>query len=366
MTSGSSSTDSGRDFSPRMLAAISIFGVIVLLFFAHMMLFSLTVGANGLESVFQTGAGSDSLYASGLRVWQVVFGESSLAARSLSMLAAVLGLGAMALLCSRWADDVVVGAIMPLGFVLFPQTAYAFALAIPYSLLMTLVMLGLFWATVSRDQSDVSIACKLGAVCGLLPFLHPIGFGLSLVVAIAAFMKRQGRLFFSVYAGLTIATVLALWLIAPMSVPALPVEGSKESLTTVLQSGVLRPFSMLWLALAFSACALWRSEALRKCIGGPAVRRSIVLGAAFFVLVAILVTVPPWEAEDPRVFLNAVIGLGLLATWPLVLWIRFVMPNIQSVWIWILLPVVMYSCFWVVMGPINLAGFPYDQISSPS
>jgi len=133
---------------------------------------------------------------------------------------------------------------------------------------------------------------------------------------------------------------------------------------SIVQDGFLRSFSMLWLALFFSAFALWRSEALRLKMGPSNVRRSIRAGVAFLIsLVWWALQSTPLDA-DPRVSFHAVLILGVLASLPMVLWMRFVMPSIQSVWVWILLPVVMYSCFWVVMGPIDLSGFPYDQISA--
>lgn len=344
--------------------ALILFGAITLTFVAHILFFATGVGSHAFEALYLNNSTVAPTYAIILDLWQACFGSSEFAGRSLSIACAVITVAALARVCVAWSGDYISGAVMPLGLVLFPQTAFTFALSMPHALLSAVFMLGVMYGA-NRDQSQTNIAAIIvGVICGLLPFLDASGLGLVLAVMVLILGEGRDRGFLIRSASIAVALLVVQFLFYSMLPLQSFVLGWGATQSSIVQDGLLRPFSMLWLALCFSAFALWRSEALRLKMGPSNVRRSVRVGGAFLIsLVWWFLQSTSWSL-DPRVSFNAVLVLGVLASLPMVLWIRFVMPSIQSVWVWILLPVVMYSCFWVIMGPIDLSGFPYDQLAA--
>ncbi|MGY8962979.1 MAG: hypothetical protein ACKVKT_05420 [Rhodospirillales bacterium] len=342
--------------------ALILFGAITLTLVGHILFFSAGVGSNAFEALYLNNPNVAPTYAVILDLWQACFGPLEFAVRSLSVACAVITVAALARVCVAWSGDYISGAVMPLGLVLFPQTAFTLALSTPHALLSAVFILGVMYAT-KRDQLGTNISAVIvGGVCGLLPFLGAAGLVLAVVLLIVGEGRDKGFWVLSASTAVALLVVQGFFYSNPL--PDLFALGWGVAQNSIVQDGFLRSFSMLWLALFFSAFALWRSEALRLKMGPSNVRRSIRAGGAFLISLVWWALQSTPLSVDPRVSFNAVLVLGVLASLPMVLWMRFVMPSIQSVWVWILLPVVMYSCFWVVMGPIDLSGFPYDQISA--
>ena len=333
----------------------------------HTLFFSAGVGSNAFETLYLNNPNVAPAYALIFDLWQACFGPLEFAARSLSVACAVITVAVLARVCVAWSGDYISGAVMPLGLVLFPQTAFTFALSTPHALLSAVFILGVMCAT-KRDQLGTNISAVIvGGVCGLLPFLDAAGLVPAVVLLIVGVGRDKGFWVLSASTAFAFLAVQGFFYSNPLSDLFALGWGSLGwgvAQNSIVQDGFLRSFSMLWLALFFSAFALWRSEALRLKMGPSNVRRSIRTGAAFLISLVWWALQSTPLSVDPRVSFQAVLVLGVLASLPMVLWMRFVMPSIQSVWVWILLPVVMYSCFWLVMGPIDLSGFPYDQISA--
>lgn len=343
--------------------ALILFGAIMVTFVGHILLFATGVGSQAFESLYLNDPSLAPTYALILDLWQACFGASEFAGRSLSVVCAVIAVVTLARVCIGWSEDYISGAVIPLGMVLFPQTAFTFALSTPHALLSAVFMLGVMVGT-HRDQSRAGTSAVIvGIVCGLLPFLDGSGFALALVVVALVWIEghEKGFLVRLLSAAIVLLVVQSLFY-SQFPIGSFELDWS-DNQRAMVQDGLLRPFSMLWLALCFSLLALWRSKALRLKMGSSNVRRSICVGIAFLIALVWLTFLSSPTPLDLRVSFNGVLILGVLASLPMVLWIRFVMPSIQSVWVWILLPVVMYSCFWVIMGPINLSGFPYDQLA---
>lgn len=350
--------------SGSMPVALSLFGLIALAFLAHLSFFAIGVGSTNIESFYLDADAGSSIYGSLQMLLRTIFGDSHVAGRVLSVVCAVIGVIALARLCALWAGDVIVGAVMPLGLIIFPQAAFTFALATPHALLMLLTVFGLAAATRVSDGNQYVAPMQVGSVSVLLMFLEPTGLGLAVAVVAFAGLDRRDRTFLIIL----LATMVAFGLLLSLRFPfpqrtSLP-GGLDMTQVLTLQDGLGRMFAMLWVALAFSAAALMFSATLRDRIGGRAVGRTVATGLSFAISTLWLVFGIEPRPSDLPVYFTAVLVLGVVSALPLVLWIRLVMPKIQSVWIWILLPVVMYSCFWVVLGPINLDAFPYDQIES--
>ncbi|MBT7451274.1 MAG: hypothetical protein HN793_10630 [Rhodospirillaceae bacterium] len=347
-----------------MSSALIIFGLIALAFLTHLGFFAIGVGPTDLEAFYVEASAGSSVYGSVQTLLQSLFGDSIVVGRAFSVICAMTGLVLLARLCASWTGDVIVGAVMPLGLLMFPQAAFVFALATPHALMMLLTIVGLMAATRVSEGRPFVAPMQVGGVCGVLIFLDPAGLGIAAGIVAFVILERRDRTFLTTLVAMVIIVGLVLSLLFPIPLSAELPSGLVETRALTLQDGLWRGFAMLWVALAFSAVALWRSAALRLSLGDHAVRRSVALGLSFVIATLWLIYgIAPPPADVP-VWFTAILVLGVVSALPLVLWIRFVMPSIQSVWIWILLPVVMYSCFWVVLGPINLGAFPYDQIES--
>jgi hypothetical protein len=364
MTHDQADADDRSGVDGNITVALILFGAITVTFVGHILFFATGVGGHAFEALYLSDPNVAPTYAIILNLWQASFGPSEFTDRSLSIVSAVIAALALARVCVAWSGDYISGAVMPLGLILFPQTAFTFGLSTPHALLSAVFMLGVMYGT-NRDQSQTNTSAVIvGVVFGLLPFLDPAGFGLVLAGAVLLSGEGLGIRFWIRSASIAVALLIiqsVYYSVSPQDL--FPLDWSVAQ-SSIVQAGLLRPFSMLWVALCFSAFALWRSETLRLKMGPSIVRRSIRIGGAFLIALAWLVLQSASSSLDLRVSFNAVLILGLLASLPMVLWIRFVMPSIQAVWVWIVLPVVMYSCFWVIMGPIDLSGFPYDQLVS--
>ncbi|MDG2244317.1 MAG: hypothetical protein P8L66_12595 [Rhodospirillaceae bacterium] len=342
--------------------ALFIFALIAIAFLTHLIYFATGVGTTALESFYVGSEVEQSVFAA----LQSILGSSPKIGRAFSVVFAITGLVLMARLCAVWTGDALVGAVMPLGMILFPQAAFVFALATPHALLMLLTMIGLSAPTWSVVRDERFGALLAGSTSSAMVFLDPTGLGLAVAILIFACSERQNRtfVFWLLSTFICVSLILLLWF--PISFFSAQPTGLIEAQAFTVQTGVWQGFAMLWVALAFSVIALISSKSLRLKIGDRSVRRSVILGASFFIAFGWLMF---WLAPAPSdlpIWLVSVLALGVVSALPLVLWVRQVMPSIQSIWIWILLPVVMYSCFWVILGPVNLDAFPYDQIKAES
>jgi hypothetical protein len=330
-------------------------------FLAHLLYFALGTPFTALEAVSAEG-GTAYLFLRGVSS-AAAGSDAVMVGRGFSILCALTGLILLARLCETWSGDAVIGAALPVGFILFPPTAFTFAMATPHALLMVLSVIGLRAATVRNNRPEIWSAMKVGGVSGFLPFLDPTGFGLSGALLMVAWAEHRSVRQALVSGALAASVMALLMLVFPLSPLAALSSGLVERGVTTIENGLFLSFAMLWVALIFSVAALALSKSLRQSIGSTAVRRSVVLGAAFVLTFLWLIFGAAQRPADYPITFNTILVFGLVAALPMVMWIRLVMPAIRSVWIWILLPVVMYSCFWVILGPIDLAGFPYNQIT---
>ena len=85
---------------------------------------------------------------------------------------------------------------------------------------------------------------------------------------------------------------------------------------------------------------------------------------AFALVPLVQDNLPPLNTMPPGYAMVFVI----FAPWPLIFWVRHVMPQVKSLGAWIVFPVVMYSCFWAILGPVDPGKFPYShrQVLQPA
>ncbi|MEQ9446294.1 MAG: hypothetical protein RJS98_12075 [Rhodospirillaceae bacterium] len=293
--------------------------------------------------------------------------EALVFSRTIACTSAALSLFLLNKVLSAWTGDGVVGASAALGFLLFPATAFVYGLFVPIAMLVFLFLLGVWLATVIKSGARFLVPLLIGGIVAALPFLASGGFYLSAALLCLVAIERPPKRFLMIAAGAVVLSGVALSYSFPGRENIVPKAWGFVS-APVLLDGVVRPYAMLWLGLAFSFCSALGSKSLRQRLSSVLVRRLVVIAIVFCLAMLSMIIGDRDGGTDLSLALalNAILPLGVMLTLPMVMWVRFVMPQIKSVWIWILLPVVMYSCFWVVLGPIDLGAFPYDQIGSRS
>lgn len=350
-----------RDDTTDKFVGWVMFALVLLVFTGHMFFFTYQVGVTSLEQAFAGRANARGFYGDLFDLIAKLTPGSQSVLRYLSITCALFSTALLAVLTTRWSGDRIVGASIIIGFVLFPVSTYVYALSTPFSLLMMLSALAL-WTACDRYNSALCSAIS-GALSGAIVLVDPSGLGLSIGASLLILASLKGPSSVVAYC-VPFATAIGLAFVSG-SFPAislnLPYETDKPVSNDV--DGLFFSYAMLWVALVFSSVALSFSTALRQRMGLSLVRRSVMVKLSFAAAFLVNVTIQATPVERMISF-NALLMLGVLACLPLVLWLRWVMPHLRSVWVWILLPVVMYSCFWVVLGPIDWGGFPYDQISA--
>lgn len=340
-----------------VVATSAVFG-------GHVTFFAVGVVSSPLEVVYNSGSASSTLYAGLLGFLQLFATNVEFTARGISVLCGLVTLAILWRMGTKWSGDFVAGAAITLGIALFPVSAYVVALATPIALMMLLSVAALWCVTLAGPENRVLWVGVAGVVSGFLPFLDASGVGPVLAITVLVVATHQNLLSILTYGAATGAVFGALFLFYPLVLTPEVLPDSINGLAETFADGVLRPYAMLWVGVLLSGAVLIFSPTLRRRMGLVAVQRSVFMLIAFVVAVVWVVVIYPTHTGRLIAF-STVLGFGVMSCLPLVLWLRWVMPLIQSVWIWILLPVVMYSCFWVVLGPIDWAGFPYNQIASP-
>jgi len=126
-----------------------------------------------------------------------------------------------------------------------------------------------------------------------------------------------------------------------------------------LLADAVMPYAMIWVGTLMSALAL-RSTTVRQELGTV----GIVCAVGGFAIFALFTFLAPalgiWQPAEMTTALTYVFPLGVLGFMPLIVWVRRVMPTVKSIVAWIAFPVIMYSCFWVVLGPVKTDRYPYS------
>ena len=350
----------------KMLAAYSIFLVISLSFVAHLTLFLLYVWPSSLETVYGSNNSVQAFHLAQLFL-RAVFGSSILVDRLPSVVSATATLFLIFRLATRWSGDALSGAGLTLGFTLFPIAVYMFSQALPHALTTLVFTAALYLISIDGNKSRYIAPVAAALMCASLLFLHGTGFVLFAVLLCLTFLEL-GNFWRSL--AFLVVTVLAVALgisfLDPVGVPDFPLDLMTKFPNDLWLVTVLQTYPMIWVAQFFAILSLFGSRPLRQLLAQEGVYRSLFLLAGFFASTSVLglSQLPPHESVEMA--FAPLLSLGVLASLPMVMWIRLIMPRVRSVVIWITLPVIMYSCFWVVLGPIDLNGFPYNLLMEES
>ncbi|MBL8631405.1 MAG: hypothetical protein JNM81_17350 [Rhodospirillaceae bacterium] len=303
-------------------------------------------------------SGEGGLYGVLLRLWQAVAGPSLLAARTFSLLAGILALVAGFTIARRLAGDLVMAAFLVLSFVLYPPLVATMVTATPHALFL-LCALGAFALLQASPHGGALVGAGVLAFGGAL--LHPLGCVVMPLWAVQTALILGQRRAWSIAAAAVAGAALAV-LIAP---PVSDADVSGAGHGTLLKALAL-PYAMVIVATGLSCIAALSAETRRALgpmrvlvvLAGPLLAAAVLLGAVALNLLAVGQVVTAAAVTFPLVFLTP---------WPLIYWVRVQMPQVKNIIAWIAFPVIMYSSFWVVLGPVDPHRFPYShrQVERP-
>lgn len=301
-------------------------------------------------------------YAALLATVQFFAGSTQESARGLSVVC-MLAITLLAFnIGRRAAGDPVCGAGLTLPFVLFPGLAATYSLATPHAL-VAMLALAIVHDGGCTDDAAVTSARRTSSVLKLIllalgiALLHPLGGmvgGAALGVAGAMSGWTRTRLIRTGLAGAAIVAVAATGISGTIpDEPDFVYLGHNTVVTAVIM-----PFAMLWVGIILGGMALLRSPGVRERLG-PSGRACAVSATGAAVMLMAAVGLEFWQPGQALTGIAYLFPLAALGWLPAIVWIRWVMPTIRSFWVWVLLPVVMYSCFWMVLGPNDPLRFPY-------
>ena len=269
-----------------------------------------------MEVAYADGQGS-WLFSTMRRFWDFTLGDDLVGARSLSALCAFGAIGLTYRIGVALSRDQTVGAFLALGFVLFPPITGIFSMATPHALSATLGLAAI--ALVVEPRVSLRRAWR--------------GAGAVLLLAAAVGIGIDG-------------------------VPKDSLGGPGQG--TAL-GAVILPYAMLWVGTLMALPAS-RSLEVRGRLGCTGLRVVRIAPLVVIAFLGILAICGDWQAGQLLIAAGYVFGVGLLGVLPLIMWVRFVMPGVRSILAWLAFPVIMYSCFWVVLGPVSRDSFPYNWI----
>ena len=317
---------------------------------------ALALGARGLLK-------ADIAYAMVLALWGMIAGHSLVAARTLSLLAAVAVIVLVFRIGRKLTGDGVTAAFLTLSFILFPPLVATLVSATPHALvlLLALAALDLILSGSRAAHFNGVLAGVLAALAVLLVPLGAVLVPLWLMLCAALTKQRQSAAIALMVVVVSEVVMLATGIHAPVIDVDLAAVGHNTLFTALML-----PYAMVPVTIILGAF----------CVFSPTVRHVVGLDRALAVLCAPLgMFVVLWLAVVSGGLtvghLVTAMGYGfafaIFAPWPLIVWVKRVMPQVKSLGAWIVFPVIMYSSFWVILGPIDPGKFPYShrQILQP-
>jgi hypothetical protein len=289
--------------------------------------------------------------------WAAVAGSTLPASRLLSVLAAVASLVVFLDLARIISRDRSVPPFLALAFVIFPPFVAAVSTATPHGLIV-LLMLGAL-RLLAQPWATTPHGVLAGVLCALASLLAPMGGAIAaLWLVYGGVLVREWR--GAVVALSVVAVTGLLAAILGLNMPAIDTALASGRGPSVLQNLVL-PYAMVPVAALLSTLAMF-SARVRSIVGID--RASVAIAGPFAALAYLLMarSLGFLQTSQLTLAMATCVPFVLFAAWPLAVWVRHVMPQIRSFWAWVAFPVVMYSCFWVVLGPIKSDRFPYTHL----
>ncbi len=346
------------------LTALAIFMVVVVLFafygvYLARSLVPLSTEMSALELSHSGWTDTISAYALLLKAWGAIAGPSLNAARTFSLLAAVASLVMVFHIGRRLSGDPLIAACLTISFVLYPPLVGTLVCATPHAaaMLLSLMVMEVMLTATQRSGGDRFIyGCLAGVLASFATLLLPLAAILMplWLLFCGAFMSATAIALIITFA--TSAVILLLNISPPHVDVDLSASGHSTIFTALILPYAMVPVFVLLGSLAACSTTVRSEIGVRWLVVGLAA--PVVLGGSLWLAVA-------WGSLMPGQLVTTM-GYGIVFTifapWPLIVWARRVMPQVKSLLAWIVFPVVMYSCFWVILGPVDPGKFPYSHL----
>jgi hypothetical protein len=344
------------------LVSCLIFGFLFFAFLAHAAIF-----ANGLPQMEIEGHYLNRLWYLNFYGWlSALFSPReagvNFVARYFSIFCALGSICSISFIAMAWSKDRVSASLILLGFVIFPPVAYVSALATPHSFLMLLSTLILLLISRENERVREKVLVIIALICALMVVLDPTGLVLAFIMALFTMCRVWGhqRLIFN---KVSILYVCVLSIIVGLEVGSSLIQGRALVLeNSATHSLLFKPYLMLWVSLSMSAVILFPRYGLYRHFKPFIIFQYKILFLNFILAVPAILVWAHYSGAPIMLMFYPFLSLGVLSALPVILWCRFVMPNISSFWVWLCLPVLMYLCFWLILWPINFKSFPYDLL----
>jgi len=307
------------------------------------------------------------VYSIILACWFLVAGKSFVAARILSLLITIVSIRRVYKIGSSLANDPISGASLCIGFLLFPTVVYGLSVATPHALMIFLFLNALSIAIHQPPKTSQQIYWRplaFGLTVAVASTLHPLGLaGAVGLIGIYFYSHGKRDLKFSLSVCCTVITLGVLFTFFSLPWINFPAdENLAASGFDTFITAVIFPYTMLWIGLVFGVASTF-STSLRLVMPHYYISLTRSCLACFFILLIFLAWRDSWESGQLTIGMIGIFPFAIIAILPMVVWIRTVMPKIRSMIVWIIIPVVMYSCFWAVLGPIRLDAFPLNRLN---
>jgi hypothetical protein len=309
-----------------------------------------------MEQAYRAGDGA-AVFAFVLAGVTAVAGDDLFALRMVSVAAAGIAMLATAWLGRKAADDPLTGAGLTLGWVLFPPLTATLALATPHVLIAALTAGGLALAWPVRGGAvgarKASTAAWIAAVLlALAALLHPVG-ALAVLMAVLVAAIAQGRVGWT---AVLPAAAAVLTLVAARTAPR------DDVFVEPPHDGLLYAFVLPYVLLIAAIILAWLASltsTVRQVLGARGIWACRSASVASVAALSLAATALHFTAGQFLTGMGFLFAIALPGALPLVVWIRFAMPRVRNRAAWILFPVLMYSAFWLALGPVKPSTFPY-------
>ena len=213
-----------------------------------------------------------------------------------------------------------------------------------------------------NSKSLAKVFSVIFFLCALMMALDPLGLVLGFLMLLFT-MWRGGYINGRTMNGVSILYLLVVSVAVIFEFFSNVTKGESQLARISINYGfLLRNYLMLWVSLLASIVIMFAYPGLRSQLIPSVIRWYQLLLFYFLVSIPAIVLYSQDSGFSSVLLIHTLLPLGILSTFPLILWSRFVMPKIRSIWVWCLLPVLVYVSFWLILWPIDLEGFPYDLL----
>jgi len=318
--------------------------------------------ADGFRDIF-----SHPAYSILLAGWFLLLGKSLVAARILSLLITIISIHRVYKIGCSLADDSISGAGLCISFLLFPAIVYTLSAATPHALTVLLFVTALSIATHQPSKACQEICWRpfaFGLTVVVVSTIHPLGLpGAVGLIGIYFYFHSKRDLKQLLLLCLVLLILGSLFIVSYSAWPKLPAdENMAASGFYNFIAAIIFPYAMLWIGLVLGVVATF-SASLRMVMPHYSIALARLCLACFCALLIFLAWRERWEPAQLTIGLVGTFPFAIIAVLPMVVWIRKCMPKIRSMIVWIIIPVVMYICFWAVLGPIGPDVFPLNRLN---